>query len=133
VHGDLVADADLPGAISFEHWFSISGVEVNAPSGAAAIVTLGDSITDGRGSTTDRNDRWPDDLARRLRTALPTRCLAVLNQGIGATRGLSSGERRRPSDRPRGSADLLFRSVAFPLHPREGRRPKIQVCANLTG
>ncbi len=66
VHGDRVADADLPGAISFEHWFNISGVEVKAPSGAAAIVALGDSITDGRGSTTNGNDRWPDDLARRL-------------------------------------------------------------------
>jgi lysophospholipase L1-like esterase len=91
VHGDRVADADLPGAISFEHWFNISGVEVNAPSGAAAIVTLGDSITDGRGSTTNGNDRWPDDLARRLRTALPMRCLAVLNQGIGGNRLLRDG------------------------------------------
>jgi lysophospholipase L1-like esterase len=91
VHGDHVADADLPGAISFEHWFNISGVEVSAPSGAAAIVTLGDSITDGRGSTTNGNDRWPDDLARRLRTALPTRCLAVLNQGIGGNRLLRDG------------------------------------------
>ena len=91
VHGDRVADADLPGAISFEHWFNISGVEVNAPSGAAAIVTLGDSITDGRGSTTNGNDRWPDDLGRRLRAALPTRCLAVLNQGIGGNRLLRDG------------------------------------------
>ncbi len=91
VHGDHVADADLPGAISFEHWFNISGVEVSAPFGAAAIVTLGDSITDGRGSTTNGNDRWPDDLARRLRTALPTRCLAVLNQGIGGNRLLRDG------------------------------------------
>jgi lysophospholipase L1-like esterase len=90
VHGDRVADADLPGAISFEHWFNISGVEVNASSGAG-IVTLGDSITDGRGSTTNGNDRWPDDLARRLRTALPTRCLAVLNQGIGGNRLLRDG------------------------------------------
>jgi lysophospholipase L1-like esterase len=91
VRGDHVADADLPGAISFEHWFNISGVEVSAPPGAAAIVTLGDSITDGRGSTTNRNDRWPDDLARRLRTALPSRCLAVLNQGIGGNRLLLDG------------------------------------------
>ena len=91
VHGDHVADADLPGAITFEHWFNIAGVEVSAPPGAAAIVTLGDSITDGRGSTTNGNDRWPDDLARRLRAELPSRCLAVLNQGIGGNRLLLDG------------------------------------------
>ena len=86
VHGDHVADADLPGAIAFEHWFNIAGVEVSAPPGAAAIVALGDSITDGHGSTTNANDRWPDDLARRLRAAVPSRCLAVLNLGIGGNR-----------------------------------------------
>ena len=91
VHGDHLADADLPGAITFEHWFNIAGVEVSAPPGAAAIVTLGDSITDGRGSTTNGNDRWPDDLARRLRAELPSRCLAVLNQGIGGNRLLLDG------------------------------------------
>ena len=91
LHGDHVTDADLPGAIRFDHWFNISGVEVSAPPGAAAIVALGDSITDGRGSTTNGNDRWPDDLARRLRSALPSRCLAVLNEGIGGNRLLLDG------------------------------------------
>jgi lysophospholipase L1-like esterase len=90
-HGDHVADADLPGAITFEHWFNIAGVDVSAPPGAAAIVTLGDSITDGHGSTTNGNDRWPDDLARRLRTAMPSRCLATLNLGIGGNRLLLDG------------------------------------------
>jgi lysophospholipase L1-like esterase len=46
-------------------------------------VTLGDSLTDGRGSTTDGNDRWPDDLARRLTTNAPTAGVAVVNMGIG--------------------------------------------------
>jgi len=90
-HGDHVADADLPGAITFEHWFNIAGVDVSAPPGAAAIVTLGDSITDGHGSTTNGNDRWPDDLARRLRTTMPSQCLAVLNLGIGGNRLLLDG------------------------------------------
>ncbi|MBZ5515511.1 MAG: SGNH/GDSL hydrolase family protein [Acidobacteriia bacterium] len=91
VHGDHVAEVDLPGAITFEHWFNIAGVDVSAPPGAAAIVTLGDSITDGHGSTTNGNDRWPDDLARRLRTAMPARYLGVLNQGIGGNRLLLDG------------------------------------------
>ena len=91
VHGDHVAAVDLPGVITFEHWFNIAGVDVSAPPGAAAIVTLGDSITDGRGSTTNGNDRWPDALARRLRMAVPSRFLAVLNQGIGGNRLLLDG------------------------------------------
>ena len=91
VHGDHVADVDVPGAITFEHWFNIAGVDVSAPPGATAIVTLGDSITDGHGSTTNGNDRWPDDLARRLRAEMPARCLAVLNEGIGGNRLLLDG------------------------------------------
>jgi lysophospholipase L1-like esterase len=91
VHGDHVAEADLPGAMTFDHWFNIAGVEVSAPPEAAAIVTLGDSITDGRGSTTNANDRWPDDLARRLRATLPARPLGVLNAGLGGNRLLEDG------------------------------------------
>jgi len=90
VHGDRVADADLPGAIKFDHWFYIAGVDVSAPPGAAAIVTLGDSITDGHGSTSNGNDRWPDDLAREL-DAKGARHLGVLNLGIGGNRLLLDG------------------------------------------
>jgi hypothetical protein len=66
VHSDHVSDSDLPAAMRFDHWFNIDSVDVSAPPGAAAIVALGDSITDGHGATTNGNDRWPDDLARRL-------------------------------------------------------------------
>jgi lysophospholipase L1-like esterase len=41
---------------------------------------LGDSLTDGRGSTTNANDRWPDRLLDRLAH------LAVLNQAAGGNR-----------------------------------------------
>jgi len=61
----------------------LSGIDVVAERGAAAVVALGNSITDGRGSGTDRNDRWPDDLARRLQTDRRTARVAVLNAGIG--------------------------------------------------
>ena len=94
-HGDHMADADLPGAMKFDHWFNIAGVDVSAPPDAAVIVALGDSITDGHGSTTNGNDRWPDDLARRLlatrSSAKPRRSLGVLNEGIGGNRLLLDG------------------------------------------
>jgi lysophospholipase L1-like esterase len=54
-------------------------------------VTLGDSITDGRGSGTDRNDRWPDNLARHLQSAKTTADIAVLNAGIGGNCVLRGG------------------------------------------
>lgn len=91
VHGDMVAAADLPNAKTVEHWYQISEVDIAAPPHAAAIVALGDSITDGHGATVNANNRWPDDLARRLQTAPSTRNLSVLNEGIGGNRVLLDG------------------------------------------
>jgi lysophospholipase L1-like esterase len=90
VPGVHVGDPDLPGARTIEHWFALSGIEV---AGAArnAIVALGDSITDGHAATTNGDDRWPDDLARRLQSSPATRGIAVLNQGIGGNRLLEDG------------------------------------------
>lgn len=73
-----------------DHWYFSSGIEVRTSPGARAIVILGDSITDGRGSTTNQNDRYPNLLAKRLlaRGGPP---IAVLNQGIGGNRVLEKG------------------------------------------
>ena len=63
--------------------YIITGLEVLADSSSKAIVVLGDSITDGRGSTDDGNNRWPDILAQRLATNALTAGVAVVNMGIG--------------------------------------------------
>jgi len=91
LHGDHVADMDLPGAQGVEHWFLLAGIDVDAPAGAAAIVTFGDSITDGRGVSHSGNNRWPDILAERLQADPRTRNLAVLNHGVGGGRVLLDG------------------------------------------
>jgi lysophospholipase L1-like esterase len=88
LHGDHVSDLALPGAMKFDHWFNIAGIDVQSPRGAA-IVALGDSITDGRGSTTNANDRWTDALAQRLAAAKLE--VGVLNHGIGGGRVLLDG------------------------------------------
>ena len=80
---NVVSAASLPGAATTQHWYIITGVDVLADSSSKIVVTLGDSITDGRGSTTDGNNRWPDDLARRLIANAPTAGVAVDNMGIG--------------------------------------------------
>lgn len=80
--GDAVAAPELPAATRTDHWYVITGIDVVAPD-AAAVVTLGNSITDGRGSGTNDQNRWPDELARRLQADPRTRRVAVLNMGIG--------------------------------------------------
>lgn len=83
VASNAVSAASLSGAPNTAHWYIITGVDVLADAADRTVVTLGDSITDGRGSDTDGNDRWPDDLARRLAMNAPTAGVAVDNMGIG--------------------------------------------------
>lgn len=81
--GNAVSAEELPDAVRTDHWYVIDAIDVMAPGSAAAIAVLGNSITDGRGSGTNKQNRWPDELARRLQANPDTRQVAVLNQGIG--------------------------------------------------
>lgn len=90
-HGSSVSATDLPNTQTLEHWYFLSGVDVEAPTEASAIVALGDSITDGHASTTNDNDRWTDDLARRLLKSNQGAEVSVLNEGIGGNRLLANG------------------------------------------
>ena len=86
--GDYAVDAGA-GAfiIPTLSWYYVSGLLVQAPGADGTVVALGDSITDGVGSTADANARWPNDLARRL-DALGGPTLAVADEGIGGNRVL---------------------------------------------
>ena len=55
--GNHVKEATLGGG-STKHWYFVSAVEAWAPANHSALVILGDSITDGRGSTDDANNRY---------------------------------------------------------------------------
>lgn len=90
VHGDQVSAPELPNARKIEHWYFIAAVDVTA-NVPAAVVILGDSITDGHGATVDANNRWPDLLAKRMPADPSTRTIAVLNQGTGGNRLLLDG------------------------------------------
>jgi len=79
--GDHVSEAELAGAATTEHWYVAARLDVVAE--GAAIAALGNSITDGRGSGTNQDDRWTDDLARRLLSDPRTAHVAVLNEGLG--------------------------------------------------
>ena len=79
----------MRGALPSSTWFFLSRVEVMAPERTGAIVTIGDSITDGTQSGNNTNNRWPDHFARRLTQANIR--MGVLNVGIGGNRVLSDG------------------------------------------
>ncbi len=91
IAGNHVTDADLPGAASVAHWYFLSGLESWEPSQTAAIDVVGDSLTDGRGSTTNGDDKWTDELFNRLQANQSTSDLTVLNQGLGGNRILNDG------------------------------------------
>jgi lysophospholipase L1-like esterase len=99
--GNHISDPDLPGATSVDHWYFLSGAEVWSDTEGVAIV--GDSLTDGRGSTTNQNDRWPDDLLARLHAQV-----AVLNQAAGGNRVLNDG--LGPNASGRVDRDVLAQS-----------------------
>ncbi|HZC39373.1 MAG TPA: SGNH/GDSL hydrolase family protein [Streptosporangiaceae bacterium] len=72
------------------HWFFLDAVDVQAPAAApGTIVAFGDSITDGVGSALSGNQRWPDDLARRMLTGPPGQVHPVVDEGIGGNRVLN--------------------------------------------
>ena len=102
--GDFTATADMPVAKTATSWYWLSGVEVLASARTTAIVTLGDSITDGAYATLDANHRWPDILADQFATRNDTP-LAVLNEGISGNRLLH--DEAGPSALARFDRDVL--------------------------
>jgi len=89
--GNAVTAKEMASAARTDHWYNLSAVDLWLDDSYACIVTLGDSITDGRGSTTNKNNRWPDNLARRLQENPSTAKIGVLNQGIGGNTIVAGG------------------------------------------
>jgi lysophospholipase L1-like esterase len=81
--GDSTAAVKFPVAKAIHSWPFLTGVDVEAWPGAAAIVAFGSSLTDGDGTTEDTNRRWPDVLAERLQKVAGGKAeIGVLNEGI---------------------------------------------------
>ncbi len=88
--GNHTGEPNLVAESQTGSWLLIARVEVAASAAAHAVVAFGDSITDGARSTVDTNNRWPDELARRLaaRKGAP---IAVVNAGISGNQVLADG------------------------------------------
>lgn len=97
---------DFSKAFRYEKWFNIAALNVYAKD-VRTFAILGNSITDGKGSTTDHQNRWPDEMSfnlyelgnRQLKEGLPRRQFGVLNLGIGNNRVLSVGYGLAAKDR----------------------------------
>lgn len=92
ITGDHAADetANAYGTQS-SAWYFLDGVIVHDPAGSTAISALGDSITDGVGSTINANHRWTDYLAQRLNAQHGHTVTAIANEGISGNRVASGG------------------------------------------
>ncbi|MFT3971903.1 MAG: SGNH/GDSL hydrolase family protein [Amaricoccus sp.] len=89
-------------------WRFLTAIDVVAPNAGGAIVAFGDSITDGDGSSVNKNMRWPDLLAARLDRGQETKQWGVVNEGIAGNRVLHEGA--GPSGLRRWDFDALNRS-----------------------
>lgn len=98
--GVSTPETDFARAFRYEKWFNIAALEVLAGS-TRCIAVLGNSITDGKGSTTDHQDRWPDEMSFYLKGGS-----GVLNLGIGNNRVLSANGYGEPG-KTRFDRDIL--------------------------
>jgi lysophospholipase L1-like esterase len=103
--GDFTASAVMPFSSTTLSRFWLAGVEVAASKRTGAIVALGESITDGTQSKVDANNRWTDQLARRLMAQPENREMGVLNEGIAGNRLLHDS--LGPSGLARFDRDVL--------------------------
>jgi len=84
-------NADFTDAVATKHWYTITSIDVEASKSAGAVAVFGDSITDGNGSGTDKQNRWPDILEMALLKNNATKQVGVLNMGIGGNAVLRAG------------------------------------------
>lgn len=87
LQGDAVGRPEVPVQQTLRTRAFVSGLWVDTGHAPATVVAIGDSITDGNGSSVGTDQRWPDHLSRRL----AQRGIAVLNAGIAGNRLLRSG------------------------------------------
>ena len=86
--GNLTTAADGTGYTTTRPccWLFLSGVDVYTSKSDGPVVALGDSITDGIGSTQNANNRWTDQLAERLVARRGNDAPGVLNTGLAGSR-----------------------------------------------
>ena len=81
------AHSNFEKAFRENHWYNISGIDVYTMSNnMSAIAIIGNSITDGKCSTDNAQNRWPDVMSEMLQLKHKITHQGVLNLGIGNNR-----------------------------------------------
>ena len=106
INGEATPKTSFAGSKHTDHWFYISAIDV-PQKGQECIAIIGNSITDGRGSTTNMQNRWPDIMAQVLNTQ-GNKEYAVLNLGIGGNCVLRGGLSEPAVER--FERDILYQS-----------------------
>ena len=121
--GATVSDASMIGAETNEHWYFASEIDVLKDAEYAVVACLGDSITDGRGCTTNANDRWTDVLMERMKDAGMK--LTVVNDGIGGNAinnwGLGESGRDRYENEVKNRTGIKYLIVLEGINDIGGR------------
>ncbi|KAK3337211.1 SGNH hydrolase-type esterase domain-containing protein [Cercophora scortea] len=111
--GDLTTAPDIPlssssssGVQKTDHWYFLTSISGYLPRTHTSLAIIGDSLTDGRGSTTNSNNRWPDQLLARLSPSVSS-TLSIINRAAGGNRLLHDG--LGPSTLSRIDRDVLAR------------------------
>ena len=87
IKGVTNAHSNFEKAFRENHWYNISGIDVYTMSNnMSAIAIIGNSITDGKCSTDNAQNRWPDVMSEMLQLKHKITNLGVLNLGIGNNR-----------------------------------------------
>jgi lysophospholipase L1-like esterase len=124
----FIADGQVTAAAKFANSetdtsrYFLTDVEVTARADARTVVVIGDSITDGVGSTNDRSRRWPDLLAERLQADPALASIAVVNSGIAGNRLLNDA-----------SAPFVGPSILTRLERDVLSKPNVRWVVVLTG
>ena len=86
------AHSNFAKAFRENHWYNISGIDVyTLKNDLSAIAIMGNSITDGKCSTDNAQNRWPDVMSEMLQLKYKITNQGVLNLGIGNNRVVVSG------------------------------------------
>lgn len=90
-NGDQTSSLQLTDPAETPAWYLLTAIDVIGSESSSAIAMVGDSITDGWGSTASANQRWPNHLSRRLLADSAARKFAVVNAGISGNRVTTEG------------------------------------------
>ena len=83
--GNKINEENFSNEYIMNHWYFISNLEIVSDKENKCIVCFGDSITDGRFSTMNKQERWPDFLFEKINKEKPELNMGVNNQGLSGS------------------------------------------------